>query len=74
MTRTNLFERKHLEKCYSLQEFLAGKGISIDIFSNYRIVGKLDMQPTEFLYIEYPDEIDLLIEYWIDSNNIKFYK
>lgn len=73
MLRTDLFETKYLQNCYDLQKFLVGKNITINIYSDY-ITVKSDFVPTEFLFIEYPKENKLLIEYWIDSNNIKFYK
>ena len=74
MTKTNLFECKHLNACYKLQEFLHSKDIEIAIYSDYRTISNLDLEPTEFLYIEYPESIELLIQYWIDSNNIRFYQ
>lgn len=70
MEKTNLFEAKHLNACYTLQEFLASKNITINICSDYRAVKGI---PTEFLFIEYPEGINLVIEYWADVNNVKFY-
>lgn len=72
MKKTNLFEWKHLKACYALKRFLKSKGMEITIYSDYIIVGKLDTEPTEFLYLQYPESegIELLIEYWMEINNI----
>ena len=76
MKKTNLFELKHLKACYALKRFIKSKGIEITIYSEYIMVGKLDTEPTEFLYLQYPENkgVELLIEYWMNVNNIKFYE
>lgn len=73
MLKTDLFKIKYLQIACDLQEFLVEKGFIINIYSDY-ITVKGDIDPTEFLFIEYPEEVKLLIDYWIFSNNIKFVK
>lgn len=74
MAKTSLFKLKYLNSCYSLKKFLKNRGIEITIYSEYVTVGKFDTEPTEFLYIQYPNnkEIQLLIEYWAYTNNVEF--
>ena len=74
MNRTKLFDSKHLKACCELQGFLHSKGIDTFIYSDYVTVSKLDIQPTEFFYLQYPQEVELLIEYWTSTNKIIFFK
>lgn len=74
MLQTGLFELKNLKKGYELQKFLADKNITINIYSEYIYASKFDWYKTEFLFIEYPENIQLLIDYWISCNNIEFFE
>lgn len=72
--KTKLFSKEHYAKCKDLQCFCALRGIQITIFTDYVTVSKLDSQPTEFIQLEYPVEIEsvLLIDYFVETNQIKF--
>lgn len=69
--RTKLFDRKHLQSAYGLKAFCNGKHYKLDIYMKSVYVDKLDIQPTEFLYLKYDSSIENVVDYWKYSNDIK---
>lgn len=72
MMKTGYFTPKYLKSAYRLQEFCAAHDIKIEIMSDYLEVSKLSLQPTEFFFLKYPISAQLLIEYWVYTNDIQF--
>lgn len=72
MMKTGYFTPKYLKSAYQLFEFCADHDIKIEIMSDYLEVSKLSLQPTEFFFLKYEKAAQLLIEYWIFANDIRF--